>query len=100
MEVTFRKDDLKKCYEQSKLAIKKWNLEVAKKYIQRINIIKKVIDFKTLYSLPSLNCHPLKGTRKGQYAIKLTGFYRLIITNKGEKLKIIQIEEVSKHYDD
>ena len=47
-----------------------------------------------------LRCHPLKGNRKGQYAVKLTGFYRLIFTVDGNCLDIALIEEVSKHYDD
>jgi proteic killer suppression protein len=51
-------------------------------------------------SLPGLNCHPLKGNRKGQYAVKLTGFYRLIFTVSGDCLNIALIEDVSKHYDD
>jgi proteic killer suppression protein len=50
--------------------------------------------------LPGLRCHPLKGNRKGQYAVKLTGFYRLIFTVDGDCLDIALIEEVSKHYDD
>ena len=44
--------------------------------------------------------HPLEGNRKGEYAISLTGFYRLIITNDGEIFDIARIEEVSKHYGD
>lgn len=53
-----------------------------------------------LMQLPGLRCHELKGDRKGQYAIKLTGFYRIIFTVIGKKLEIACIEEVSKHYDD
>jgi hypothetical protein len=34
-------------------------------------------------SLPGLRCHALKGVRKGEYAINLSGFYRLIFTMTG-----------------
>jgi len=58
---------------------------------------------KTLYdlnSLPGLECHPLKGNRAGQYAVKLDGAWRLIFSIEGDVLKIICILEVSRHYDD
>ena len=48
----------------------------------RINIIKTAK--YDLYAIPTLKFHPLEGKRKGEYAISLTGFYRLIITNDGE----------------
>jgi len=44
--------------------------------------------------------HPLKGNRHGQFAVSLTGFYRLIFTLHGDALEIANIEQVSKHYDD
>ena len=100
MQIQFRTKKLEKQYVQHKLAVKAYGNEVARKYIQRINIIKYAKDFDELSGLPGLRCHPLKGDREGQYAINLTGFYRLIFTIVGESLEIVQIEEVSKHYDD
>lgn len=66
----------------------------------RIKLIQAAKNLDDLMALPSLKCHPLKGDRKGQYAVKLTGFYRLIFTIEGNMLNIAMIEEVSKHYDD
>ena len=100
MQIQFRTKKLEKQYNQNKLAVKAYGNEVARKYVQRINIIKLTKDFDELAGLPGLKCHPLKGDREGQYAIYLTGFYRLIFTLVGESLEIVQIEEVSKHYDD
>ena len=56
------------------------------KYIQRINIIKQTRDIDDLLRFPGLRCHPLVGDRQGQYAINLTGFYRLIVTLQGDEL--------------
>lgn len=100
MEVFFRTRKLKKRYEESREAEKIYGREVARKYIERVNIIKQVHDINELCTLPGLRCHPLKGDRKGEWVIKLTGFYRLIFTLEGKKLEIVCIEEVSKHYDD
>ena len=100
MEVTFRTRRLEKEYREHARAVKAYGTEVARKYIQRINIIKQVGNIEELVRLPALGCHSLKGDRHGQYAIKLTGFYRLIFTLKGDALEIAHIEEVSKHYGD
>lgn len=100
MLIEFRKKKLEKCYCESRVASKTYGDDVARRYIQRINIIKQVRNLEELLQLPGLDGHPLKGDRKGQYAIKLTGFYRLIFTLKGEALEIVLIEEVSKHYGD
>ena len=100
MEVTFRTRKLEKEYREHTKSVKAYGPEVARKYIQRINIIKQVRDIDELMNLPALRCHPLKGSHQGQYAVKLTGFYRLIFTLMGDALEIAHIEEVSKHYGD
>jgi len=100
VQVTFRNKKLEKCFEKHKHAIRAWGDAVARKYVERINLIQVAADFDELCRLPALRCHLLKGDRKGQYGISLTGFWRLIITVHGEHLEIVCVEEVSKHYDD
>ena len=100
MEVRFKTNKLQKQYENSKDAVKAYGLDVAKKYIQRVGILKSAKSFDDLSKIPQLKFHPLTGNRKGEFAISLTGFYRLIITNDGDTFDIAKIEEVSKHYDD
>ena len=100
MKIRFKTKKLEKQYLNSKEATKAYGQQVAKRYILRINIIKKAKCFDDLYAIPSLKFHPLEGNRKGEFAVKLTGFYRLIITNDGETFDIARIEEVSKHYGD
>lgn len=100
MEVRFKTNKLQKQYENSKDAVKAYGLDVAKKYIQRVDILKSAKSFDDLSKIPQLKFHPLTGDRKGEFAISLTGFFRLIITNNGDTFDIAKIEEVSKHYDD
>ncbi len=100
MQIRFRTKSLQRQYENSSEAVKTYGKGVAKKYIQRINIIKTVRNLNELIQIRAIRCHPLSGERKGQYAIKLTGFIRLIFTLEGNQLEIVCIEEVSKHYDD
>ena len=100
MEIKFKTIKLQKQYENSKDAVKAYGMDVAKKYIQRVNILKSAKSFEELYAIPQLKFHPLTGDRDGEFAITLTGFYRLIITNHGDTFDIARIEEVSKHYGD
>ncbi len=100
MEIRFKTKKLEKQYTHSKEAEKAYGRDVSKKYIQRVNILKSAKSFDDLSKIPMLKFHPLKGSRQGEFAIKLTGFYRLIITNDGDIFDIARIEEVSKHYDD
>ena len=100
MEVRFKTNKLQKQYENSKEAIKAYGLDVAKKYINRVDLLKSAKSFDDLYTIPQLKFHPLTGDRNGEFAISLTGFYRLIITNDSDTFDIAKIEEVSKHYDD
>jgi len=100
VEVTFRTRKLELQYRVSDQAIRAYGAQVGRRYIGRINIIKQTKDIDELMNLPALKCHSLKGNRAGEYAIKLTGFYRLIFTLKGDSLEIVHIEEVSKHYGD
>lgn len=100
MQVRFRTNTLKRQYEISGKAISTYGDKVGKKYIERINIIKKSHSIEDLKIIRPLRCHQLKGKRKGEWAINLTEFYRLIFTLHGNNLEIAQIEEVSKHYDD
>lgn len=100
MDVEFQTPKLRKQYENHALAERAYGVQVARRYIERVNIIKKTLDLNELKELPALKCHPLKGDRDGQWAVTLTGFYRLIFTLQGEQLQIAHIEEVSKHYDE
>jgi proteic killer suppression protein len=100
VEIRFRTNKLQRQYERFSDAAQAYGQQVGRKYIQRINIIKHARDIEELEQLPGLGCHPLKGNRTGQWAIKLTGFYRLIFTLEGEQLEIVLVEEVSKHYGD
>ncbi len=100
MEIQFKTKQLEKAYTHSKEGVKAFGNDVARKYVERINVMKQTRDIEELQKLPCLRCHALVGNRAGQWAIKLKGFYRLIFTLQGDQLEIAQIEEVSKHYDD
>jgi len=71
-----------------------FGVSIGRKYIQRLAVIKATDTFSQLYGHQALRMHPLKGARTGQYAITLTGNYRLIIEKvEDDKVRIIDIED-------
>ena len=99
MEITFRTRQLERCYLHFQFAVRTFGDVVARKYVERVTIIKLSRSIDDLKKLSGLRCHQLTGDRAGQWAVNLTGFYRLIFTLEGERLEIARIEEVSKHYE-
>lgn len=75
-------------------AIRLFGFPIGRKYIQRLAVLRAVDNFSQLYGLRALRLHSLKGDRAGQYAITLTGNYRLIIEKVTEdKVRIVDVED-------
>jgi len=100
VRIRFRTRKLEKQYTNHQEANRVYGKEVARKFIQRVNIIKHAGDLEELKRMPGLRCHELKGNLQGRWAVNLTGFYRMIFTLEGNSMEIVCIEEVSKHYGD
>ena len=99
MEVVFRTRQLQRNYEDVTRAISDWGYDVGKRYVRRVDELRRTHDFHELYNIPALRLHPLRGSRAGELSIYLTGRWRLIVT-RGNTAQSIIIEEVSNHYDD
>jgi proteic killer suppression protein len=75
-------------------ATRLFGVAIGRKYIQRLAVLRATDKFSQLYGLKALRLHPLKGNRAGQYAITLTGNYRLIIEKVDEdRVTIIDVED-------
>ena len=99
MIIKFRNNTLRKNYEDVNEGSREWGHQVARSYVKRIDQIEAMPTFHGLFSISSLRLHPLKGNRQGQYALTLTGRYRLII-ERDEDTDTVLVSEVSNHYDD
>lgn len=100
MVVVFRTRHLARCYTEHERAVRVFGTEVARRYVQRINLLQAAKSIDDLSRMPGLRLHALSGARQGQCAVNLNGFYRLILTPQGTERQILQVEEVSKHYGD
>ena len=95
-----------------KVAKKDFSDKIARKLHQLVNFIESADNLASVIAFPAYHFHDLKGKRDGQYALDIDGrrgSYRLIVCfqevdketvfSNASSIEIIQIEEVSKHYD-
>ncbi len=100
MEVTFRTDRLRKCYEQCREGERPWGEAVARKYIERINILKRCVSLQDVRCFRQLRLHKLTGKFEGRHAVTLHDRWRLLLTFEGGQPVQVRIEEVTQHYGD
>ena len=100
MRVRFRTQVLRRCYVNIQEANRNWGKKIARKYIERVNILYGAESGAVLKTLPHLRFHQLVGKRSGQYALNLDNFWRLIVSFDDSKQREVSVEEVSKHYGD
>jgi proteic killer suppression protein len=75
-------------------ATRLFGVPISRKYIQRLAIIRAVDKFNQLYGHRALRLHPLRGDRVGQYAMTLTGNFRLIIERVSEDaVRVLGVED-------
>lgn len=99
MLVTFRTNLLEKCSEDTDLASRTWPIGVATNYINSILTIRAARNIHDLYRIRSLRLSRKRGTRKGQFTIRLSNRWRLVLkfNDAGDRATIW---EVTNHYGD
>lgn len=71
-----------------------FGVPIGRKYIQRLAVLRATDKFIELYGHRALRLHTLKGKRAGQYAVTLTGNYRLIMEKVQEdRVRIMDVED-------
>lgn len=94
MEIEFSSKRLVDASVNLSEASQLFGIPIGRKYIQRLAVLRATDKFSQLYGHKALRLHPLKGNRAGQYAMTLTGNYRLIIEKVNEeKVIIMNVED-------
>lgn len=96
MDVAFRNHRLER-YERGAEAIRAWGDEVGRRYVQRIGAIMAASSLADLYAVRAFDLHPLRADRAGQFALRLTGQMRLIVTVDESTGQVIVEEVVDYH---
>ncbi len=71
-----------------------FGVPIGRKYFQRLAVLRAVDEFEELYGHRALRLHPLTGDGAGQFALLLTGNYRLIIERISRyKIRVLNVED-------
>jgi plasmid maintenance system killer protein len=97
VQVQFRTRQLERRFNNSRQATRAWGPVVGERYVERVEMLKAVEHFEHLYDIRMLDLHPLLGDRRSQYAIRLTGAVRLIISRDPVRAGVI-VEEVTDYH--
>jgi len=96
MQVEFRDKKLEEIYYTWKS--KKFSDEIIIKFIQKINILKNIFNINDLLNLRSLHFEKLKNYKTWDYSIRVNKSYRIVFNIIWNEIKIIEVIELSNHY--
>jgi toxin HigB-1 len=99
LQVRFRTTELHEAFETCRKGMRLWGDEVARRYIQRVKILKVANSADDLFKIPPLKFHPLTEDRKAKYSIALAGRSRLIATFEDPAMTVVWVEEVAHNGD-
>lgn len=93
MEVSFGSNKLKK-QMSSASEIKRAFGVFAKKIQQRLDEMLTSPNLAVLRKIPAANCHPLKGNLQGEWAVDISGNYRIIFEPDQDPLPRMENGEI------
>ena len=106
MEIKFVKEYLKDLYEGFTKPYKEYksNPQLVKQYVKTINKLKAITKIEQLYQLKSLHYEKKEGNLKGVSAVYVNEQYRILFTEVASTsddptIDILEIEDLSKHYE-
>ena len=98
MDITYKNNKIKKVCTDAKTAERTYDREMADKIHQRIDEIGAADTVEMMIQFHIGRCHPLKGNRKGQYAMDLVHPYRLVFEKIGNKIQIAKVMEIVDYH--
>ncbi len=106
MEIKFQKEYLSDLYQGNAKPYKEYksNPQLVKQYIKTITTLKGITRIEQLYQIKSLHYEKKIGNLNGVSAVYVNKQYRILfneVASSPDELKIdvLEIEELSKHYE-
>ncbi|UPQ79725.1 type II toxin-antitoxin system RelE/ParE family toxin [Flavobacterium azooxidireducens] len=106
MEIKFQKEYLSDLYTGNTKPYKEYksNPQLVKQYVKTINTLKSVTRIEQLYQLKSLHYEKKIGNLNGVSAVYVNKQYRILFKEvasgeDGLEIDVLEIEDLSKHYE-
>lgn len=78
MVITFKTNKLRKTFNSGKKLKKAYGNENARIIMRRMTVLSAASNLSEVPTMKPERCHPLRGKKKGQYAVDLKHPYRLV----------------------
>lgn len=98
MQIAYKNKGIRQACTNATVAEKEYGAEMAEKIDHRIGEIMAADSVEQMIQYRIGRCHPLKGDRKGQYAVDLVHPQRLIFTKRGREIQIVNIMEITDYH--
>ena len=98
LEITYKTNRLKKVCTDFSVAQREYNLEMAQKIAHRMNQLIAADSIEMLIQFEFGRCHPLKGDRRGQFAMDLVHPYRLVFEEKDSQIQLVRILAIEDYH--
>lgn len=98
MYITYKSKKLEKICTDARAAERAYGIDMAGKIHMRIDEIAAAETVEMMIQFHIGRCHPLTGSRKGQFAVDLIHPYRLVFEKRGNELQIAHIMEVVDYH--
>jgi proteic killer suppression protein len=106
MEIKFQKEYLSDLYQGNANSYKEYksNPQLVKQYIKTINTLKSITRIEQLYQIKSLHYEKKIGNLNGISAVYVNKQYRILFNEVASsshdlKIDLLEIEDLSKHYE-
>ena len=86
---------LERCAFEKGQAERRWGSDVGPRYVDRIAELMAIPDWEGIAQRKAYRLHQLEGQRRGEWAISLTGRWRLVIARGGgdHEVLILNVED-------
>jgi len=98
LQIIYKSNKLERICTNYDVAKKEYGEEMAQLIHQRINQLKAAASVEMLVQFSVGRCHPLKGKRKGQYAMDLVHPYRLIFEHNKTNIQVVRIIKIEDYH--
>ena len=88
MDIQFASAKLERIFNSQQQLLKTFGKETAKKIGVRMSVLRSAPTLNTVPTKRPDRCHPLKGDRKGEYAVDLNQPFRLVFEPAGDQLAV------------
>jgi proteic killer suppression protein len=93
MDITFASSKLEKIFNAERLLKKEYG-ENGRVIMRRMILLRAAKNLAEIPSVKPERCHPLKGNRKGQYAVDLKHPYRLVFNIQNNPIPLLDDDGV------